>query len=41
MSSKFFGNKNVKQAPIKGKGGKANNKGKGAQKQVRKVGRGK
>jgi hypothetical protein len=39
MSSKFFGNKQDKSLPKKQ--GKANNKGKGAQKQVRKVGRGK
>jgi len=39
MSSKFFSNKQDKSLPKKQ--GKANNKGKGAQKQVRKVGRGK
>ena len=36
MSSKFFGNKNVKQAPTKGKGGKSNNKGKGANNKLEK-----
>jgi len=39
MSSKFFGNKHDKSLPKKQ--GKANNKGKGANKQIRKVGRGK
>ena len=41
MASKFFGNKHAKAVPTKGKSGKANNKGKGANKQIRKVGRGK
>jgi len=40
MSSKFFGNKHDKAQPNK-KQGKANNKGKGSNKQIRKVGRGK
>ena len=39
MGSKFFGNKYDKSQPKKQ--GKANSKGKGANKQVRKVGRGK
>ena len=40
MPSKFFGNKHEKSQPNR-KQGKANNKGKGANKQIRKVGRGK
>ena len=39
MSSKFFGNKHDKAQPKKQ--GKADSKGKGAAKQVKKVGRGK
>ena len=41
MSNKFFGNKHTKTEPTKGKDGKTSSKGKGANKQVRKVGRGK
>jgi len=39
MASKFFGNKHDKNQPKKQ--GKTNSKGKGASKQIRKVGRGK
>lgn len=39
MGSKFFGNKHDKNQPKKE--GKVSSKGKGANKQVRKVGRGK
>tara|TARA_R110000796_G_scaffold124121_3_gene238537 strand:- start:804 stop:929 length:126 start_codon:yes stop_codon:yes gene_type:complete len=41
MSSKFFGNKHTKTESTQDKGGKASSKGKGANKQVKKVGRGK